>query len=165
MNVPQAPMTPEQAARNRRIIVLVAVVFVATCIGVTVWARVVVKGAQAEARVTDSALRSAAWAILCYANANDGAFPTSDAMLRAGGAGTAPDSGKPWPSTVDAAMGGLPAMEPADALARVGITWGATPEVAPNLNSKGKPTTFGTVEAVNGWLAEYAREKTRSDAK
>ncbi|MFM8640405.1 MAG: hypothetical protein ACKOEL_07210 [Planctomycetota bacterium] len=162
MNVPQAPMSPEQAARNRRIIVLVTAVFVASCIGVTVWARMVVKGAQAEARLTDSALRSAAWAILCYADANDGSFPTSDAALRAGGPGRAPAGGKPWPSSVDAALGGLPAMDAGEALARIGVTWGPTADVVPNINSKGRPATVGTVDAVNGWLAEYARDRSRS---
>lgn len=161
MNLPQAPMTPEQAARNRRIIVLVAAVFVATCIGVTVWARMVVKGAQAEARVTDSALRSAAWAILCYAQANDGAFPTSDAALVAGVPGTAPPGGKNWPSTVDNALGGLPAMDASEAVKRIGITWGGTADVVPNINSKGRPTTFGTVEAVNAWLTEFNRDRMR----
>ena len=34
---PLRPLTPEQAARNRRIIVVVAAVFVSVCIGVSVW--------------------------------------------------------------------------------------------------------------------------------
>jgi hypothetical protein len=35
----------------------------------------------------------------------------------------------------------------------------------PNLNSKGNPVSFGTVDAVNGWLAEYARDRMRDGGK
>jgi hypothetical protein len=43
----------------------------------------------------------------------------------------------------------------------VGITWGTTPDVVPNLNTKGNPSGKGTEAAVNGWLAEYARDRVR----
>jgi hypothetical protein len=46
----------------------------------------------------------------------------------------------------------------------IGISWGATADVVPNLNTKGLPSTFGTVETVNGWMAEYAKEKIRERA-
>ena len=161
MTEQRAPLTPEQAARNRRIIVVVAAVFVSVCIGVSVWGRMVVKESQQQAAVTDAALRSAAWSLLCYASSNGGAFPTSAAPLAAPAA-SLPPAGKPWPSTQDAAMAGLPFVAFADAAATVGVTWGATPDVVPNLNTKGKPSTKGTVDAVNGWLAEYARDRMRA---
>ena len=83
------PMTPELAARNRRIILVVAAVFVAMCVAIIIWSRVVTQESRAQARVTDAALRSVAWSILCYASSNDGAFPTSDAALMAGSAAAA----------------------------------------------------------------------------
>ena len=160
------PMTPELAARNRRIILVVAAVFVAMCVAIIIWSRVVTQESRAQARVTDAALRSVAWSILCYASSNGGAFPTSDAALMAGAAAAAsmPPAGKPWPSTQESALGGLAATPLAEAVKTVGITWGATPDVVPNLNTKGSPSTFGTEEAVNGWFAEYARDRMRSGA-
>ena len=105
------PMTPELAARNRRIIMVVAAVFVAMCVAIIIWSRVVTQESRAQARVTDAALRSVAWSILCYASSNDGAFPTSDAALVAGAAAASsmPPAGKPWPSTQESALGGLAA--------------------------------------------------------
>ena len=81
MNGPAVPMTQQQIARNRRIIVLVAVVFVASSVGILLWAMNVVGSQRDRARGTDAALRSVAWAVLSYAAANDGAFPTSDLAL------------------------------------------------------------------------------------
>ena len=165
MNLPQAPMTPEQAARNRRIIVLVAGVFVASSVGVLLWAMNVVGSQRDRARGTDAALRSLAWAVLSYAAANDGAFPTSDLALAGADAGAAPPAGKPWPSSRESAMAGLPPVPVDEALGTVGVTWGASPDVVPNLNTKGNPVSYGTVDAVNGWLAEYARDRMRAGGK
>ena len=157
---PGAPLSAEQAARNRRVIVTIAVVFVIVSVSVFVWGMTIVRGSRERARGTDAALRSVAWGVLCYAASNGGAFPTTDAaLLAAPEAG--PPAGKPWPSTRDAALGGLQPVAVADALRTVGITWGATPDVVPNINTKGNPASFGTVEAVNGWLAEYARDRMR----
>ncbi|MCX5639307.1 MAG: hypothetical protein NT059_00615 [Planctomycetota bacterium] len=154
-------MTPEQAARNRRVILWVAVVFVLVCISVSVWGFTVTRASRERAKQTDSALRSVAWSILCYASSNDGAFPVADGAIAISTAGMAPPAGKPWPSSLDSAMGGLPPMAIGTAREIIGITWGATSDVVPNLNTKGLPSTFGTVETVNGWMAEYAREKIR----
>ena len=163
MNGPAVPMTQQQIARNRRIIVLVAVVFVASSVGILLWAMNVVGSQRDRARGTDAALRSVAWAVLSYAAANDGAFPTSDLALAGAGAdaGAAPPAGKPWPSSRESAMAGLPPVPVDEALRTVGVTWGVSPDVVPNLNSKGNPVSFGTVDAVNGWLAEYARDRMR----
>ena len=49
------PMTPELAARNRRIILVVAAVFVAMCVAIIIWSRVVTQESRAQARVTDAA--------------------------------------------------------------------------------------------------------------
>jgi hypothetical protein len=157
---PGAPLSPEQAARNRRIIVAIAVVFVLMSVSVFVWGMTIVRASREKARAADAALRTVAWAVLCYAHANNGAFPTADAALTEAPE-SGPPSGKPWPSTRDAALGGLQPVALPEALRTVGITWGATPDVVPNVNAKGNPTSFGTVEAVNGWLAEYARDRMR----
>lgn len=159
-----AQMTPEQAARNRRVIVWVAVIFVLVCISVSVWGFTVTRASRERARQTDAALRSVAWSILCYASSNNGAFPVSDAGIEVTTAGLAPAAGKPWPSSLDSAMGGLPPMALGTARNMIGISWGATADVVPNLNTKGLPSTFGTVETVNGWMAEYAKEKIRERA-
>ena len=167
MNGPAVPMTQQQIARNRRIIVLVAVVFVASSVGILLWAMNVVGSQRDRARGTDAALRSVAWAVLSYAAANDGAFPTSDLALAGTGAdaGAAPPAGKPWPSSRESAMAGLPPVPVDEALRTVGVTWGVSPDVVPNLNSKGNPVSYGTVDAVNGWLAEYARDRMRDGGK
>jgi hypothetical protein len=55
-------------------------------------------------------------------------------------------------------------MSTRDAVATIGITWGSGPDVAPNLNTNGKSSTRGTVDTVNGWIAEYARARARGDA-
>lgn len=165
MNGPNVPMTQQQIARNRRIIVLVAVVFVASSVGILLWAMNVVGSQRDRARWTDAALRSVAWAVLSYAAANDGAFPTSDLALAGADAGAAPPAGKPWPSSRESAMAGLPPVPVEVALGTVGVTWGASPDVVPNLNTKGNPVSFGTVDAVNGWLAEYARDRMRDGGK
>lgn len=162
MNVPDGlPMTPEIAARNRRIIVAVAVAFVLVSVSVSVWGYTVTRATRDRAVRTDAALRSVAWAILCYAAANHGAFPTSDAAIAAVPADAAPPAGRPWPSSLESAMGGLRPVPPDEALLLVGVTWGAAPEVAPSLNTKGNPSSFGAVDAVNGWFAEYARDRAR----
>jgi hypothetical protein len=167
MNGPAVPMTQEQITRNRRIIVLVAAVFVASSVGVLLWAMNVVGSQRDRARGTDAALRSVAWAVLSYAAANDGAFPTSDLALAGAGAdaGAAPPAGKPWPSSRESAMAGLPPVPVDEALGTVGVTWGASPDVVPNLNTKGNPVSYGTVDAVNGWLAEYARDRMSAGGK
>ena len=161
MNGPAVPMSPEQIKRNRRIIVVVAAVFVASSVGILLWAMNVVGSQRDRARGADAALRSVAWAVLSYAAANDGAFPTSDLALAGAGEGAAPPAGKPWPSSRESAMAGLPPVPVDEALRTVGVTWGASADVVPNLNTKGNPVSFGTVEAVNGWLAEYARDRAR----
>jgi hypothetical protein len=159
---PTRPLSADEARRNRRIIVAIAVVFVLVSVSVFVWGLTVTRTSREAARETDAALRSVAWAVLCYAGQNGGQFPTSDAQLRAAAASPGPAAGKPWPSTLDAAMGGLEAIPAADALGKVGVTWGSSPEVAPDLNTGGRPSSFGTVDAVNGWLAEYARDRVRA---
>jgi hypothetical protein len=61
-------------------------------------------------------------------------------------------------------MGGLPPIALGTAQAMIGISWGATSDVVPNLNTKGLPSTFGTVDTVNGWMAEFAKAKIRERA-
>ena len=164
MNEYPPQMTPEQAARNRRVIVWVAVIFVLVCISVSVWGFMVTRTSRERAKQTDAALRSVAWSILCYASSNNGAFPTSDKAIEVSTAGVAPPTGKPWPSSYESAMGGLPPIALGTAQAMIGISWGATADVVPNLNTKGLPSTFGTVDTVNGWMAEFAKDKIRERA-
>lgn len=160
----RAPMTPAQAAHNRKIILVIAIVFVLVSISVSVWGYLITRASRDRANETDSALRSVAWAVLCYASEYSGAFPTTDAQLDGGKLTTLPPAGKPWPSSQDSALGGLSVRSVVDARKSIGITWGATAEVAPSLNTKGNPSSIGTVEAVNGWFTEFAREQVRAGA-
>ena len=158
---PTRPLSAEEATRNRRVIVAIAVVFVIVSVAVFAWGLTVTQASRDSARRTDAALRSVAWALLCHAQASGGAFPTADGVLVEPAPGTTLAAGKPWPSTRESALGGLQAMALADAREVVGITWGTTPDVVPNLNTKGNPSGKGTEAAVNGWLAEYARDRVR----
>ena len=163
------PMTPELAARNRRIILSVAVVFVITSVAVFAWGLGIVGKTRERARAMDASLRSTAWSILCYAEANGGTFPTGEAALAAfdAAAAKAPAAGDGWPATREAAMDGLEWLPPAKC-GGVGATWpsgGANPGyAAPQLNTKGEPSGFGTLETVNGWLAAYARARVAAPA-
>jgi hypothetical protein len=161
---PTRPLSPEQARRNRRVIVAIAVVFVISSVAVFAWGLTVTQKARDKARDTDSALRTVAWAVLCYASAHDGAFPVRDEQVASIDAEAGPPAGGQWPSTRESALGGLAPMPTRDAVAAIGITWGSGPDVAPNLNTNGRSSTRGTVDAVNGWIAEYARARARGDA-
>ncbi|MBU3684192.1 MAG: hypothetical protein FGM39_09325 [Phycisphaerales bacterium] len=161
---PTRPLSADQARRNRRVIVAIAVVFVITSVAVFVWGLTVTQAARGKARDTDAALRTVAWAVLCYASANDGAFPVRDEQVALLDAATGPPTGGQWPSTRESALGGLAPMATRDAVSAIGITWGSGPDVAPNLNTNGKSSTRGTVDTVNGWIAEYARARARGEA-
>ena len=158
---PTRPLSAEEATRNRRIIVAIAVVFVIVSVAVFAWGLTVTQASRDTAKRTDAALRSVAWALLCHAQANGGMFPTTDGGLAEPAAGATLAAGKPWPSTRESALGGLEPVALADARQVVGITWGTTPDVVPNLNTKGNPSGKGTEAAVNGWLAEFARDRVR----
>jgi hypothetical protein len=159
---PTRPLSAEEATRNRRIIVAIAVVFVIVSVAVFAWGLTVTQASRDTAKRTDAALRSVAWALLCHAQANGGMFPITDGGLAEPAAGATLAAGKPWPSTRESALGGLEPVALADARQVVGITWGTTPDVVPNLNTKGNPSGKGTEAAVNGWLAEYARDRVRT---
>ncbi len=159
---PTRPLTQAEAARNRRVIVAIAVVFVIVSVAVFAWGLTVTQASRDKARRTDAALRTVAWALLCHAQANGGTFPIADGGLVEPAAGATLAAGKPWPSTRESALGGLEPVDLSDAREVVGITWGTTPDVVPNLNTKGNPSGKGTEAAVNGWLAEYARDRARA---
>ncbi len=150
------PMTPELAARNRRIILSIAVVFVITSIAVFAWGLGIVGKTRGRARAMD-------------AEANGGTFPTGEAALAGfdAAAAKAPAAGEGWPATREAAMDGLDWLPPAQC-GGVGATWpsgGANPGfAAPQLNSKGEPSGFGTLDTVNGWMAAYARARVAAPA-
>ena len=158
---PTRPLSAEEAVRNRRIIVAIAVVFVIVSVAVFAWGLTVTQASRDTAKRTDAALRSVAWALLCHAQVNGGMFPITDGGLAEPAAGATLAAGKPWPSTRESALGGLEPVALADARQVVGITWGTTPDVVPNLNTKGNPSGKGTEAAVNGWLAEFARDRVR----
>ncbi len=163
----QEPMTPERAARNRRVIGVLAVLFVISCVAVFFWGFTVTAATRARAATTDAALRSMAWSILCYAGANGGVFPTGDAALEGVDARQGPLPTTGWPASREQAMEGKEYLAPAECGA-VGVTWpsgGPNPGfAAPMLNCKGNPSGFGTLDAVNAWLAEYARSRVAAKA-
>ena len=104
---PTRPLSAEEAVRNRRIIVAIAVVFVIVSVAVFAWGLTVTQASRDTAKRTDAALRSVAWALLCHAQANGGMFPITDGGLAEPAAGATLAAGKPWPSTREAALGGL----------------------------------------------------------
>ena len=156
------PPTPEQAARNRKIILVLAVAFAAVSTMVAVWGAMVTGQVRERAHATDAQLRSLGWTILCYAAANGGVFPTGEQALAQTDPTRGPAAGAGWPADRDAAMAGLAYLPPAQC-GSVGVTWasgGAHPGfTAPALNANGMPSGLGTLDEVNGWLEAFARSR------
>lgn len=156
---PGAPLDPAEAARNRRIIRAVAVVFVAVSLFVLFWGLWVVQGARERAEESDAALRSMAWAILSYADTHDGVFPTDAAALAAMNTSTTLPSGLGWPSTQAAALEGKPGLSTAAAAELVDVVWPPRGDLPPVLTARNGISGFGTLELVNSWLREFAQAR------
>lgn len=158
------PPTPEEAARNRRIIRAVAVLFVAVSLFVFAWGYVVTAGTRERAQATDVALRSVGWAILGYAAQHEGRFPSKAAEFEAAAKGGQPASvpaGEGWPSTQAAALEGSPAMDVAAAMGSVAVTWDPNGQLPPVLSVTSGVSGLGTVEMVNGWLTQFSQARSR----
>lgn len=71
---------PQQAQRNRRLLLLFIAFFVVSSIGVTIYGFYVVDRVKTEAKRSDVALRLRAWSILAEANAT-GSFPSKEEQV------------------------------------------------------------------------------------
>lgn len=167
MRFPGAPMDPEQAARNRRIILAVGISFILVSLTVLVWGFFVTARQREVARSTDRALRSAAWTILCYAQQHEGQFPT-DARQLDGVSVEAPTGGlatpgHDWPISLQQAMGGEEYVPFARAKELVSVTWPPHGGLAPVLGVRSNLSGRGTVEMVNQWITAFAQRRASGE--
>jgi hypothetical protein len=162
---PGAPLTPEQAAHNRKVIRVVAVVFVAVSLAVTVWGFMLVAQQREMASRTDRALRSTAWTILCYAAEHNGTFPTAADQLAGVNTRQTFPQGKGWPPDSDTAVAEPPFMEMEEAGTLVTVTWPPHGNLAPVVGVKTNVSGIGTQQLVNSWLAEFAHAKVVDGAR
>ncbi len=157
-------MTHEQAAQipgSRRAAKILFAAFIATALTAFIWGFFVANKVRARAKQTDGALRSIAWACLCYAQQGDGVWPRSEEAVIAASASRWPcervvSAGTGCPQTSDEAMAGtvLPATA-AEAFKIVGLEFSKNPTDAPHVNARGNPSGLGTLDLVNGWLTQY----------
>lgn len=150
------PPGPELAAVRRRAFMGFFAVLAALSLVGGYW---VVRESRARALEVDAALRVAAWGLLCYAN-EERAWPASAESLEAWAAGRTCCG-----SAGVASGGGWPAAAPEDcsqlsiqkALATVSVSIDPSSEGPPKLSGGGKPSSVGTLETVNGWVAARAK--------
>ena len=141
--------------------------FIVLAVGTFTWGFVVVEKVRVRAKETDGALRSVAWACLCYAQQNAQQkesllWPDSEAtLIAAANAWNCQQIDSPtlaWPQSVESAMDGTKA--PANltiALTMAGVKFSNDPQACPHLTAMGNPSGLDTLEVVNGWLTEYAK--------
>lgn len=116
---------------------------------------------RARAKETDGALRSVAWACLCYVQQGDRTWPDSEASILAVAGGAWPceriEVQSPgWPDTREVAMAGmLIPPSAAEALKIAGLEFSKNPIDAPHVIARGNPSGIDTLEVVNGWLTAY----------
>lgn len=158
-HAPGAPLDPAEAARNRKIIRSLAIIFVVVSLFVFFWGMFVVQGTRDRAQKSDAALRSMAWTVLCYASQNDGAFPTGAGALAAARAGEAIVDGLGWPSTQAAALEGGAFVPLVEAEEIVAVTWPPNHELPPVFSVKNGVSGFGTLDLANGWLKAFAKAR------
>lgn len=158
------PMDPQQAARNRRVIISISVAFVMVSLFVLVWGMFVTSGVRAQAAQADRALRSVGWAVLAYAQQHHGAFPTSDAALASADLGVTLPEGQGWPRTQQVALEGAAPMPLQEATGLLTVTWAPTSNLAPALAANGMATGIGTVDMVNEWIKSFARAQIAAPA-
>lgn len=148
--------------------------FILLAVGTFAWGFFVAEKVRARARQVDGALRSVAWACLCYSQptsqptsqqtslASDHLWPDSDASLIASTGAwsreTIESPGAQWPATREAALAGTVApANAAEALAIVGVEFSKDPHDCPHITALGNPSGLDTLEVVNAWLTEYAK--------
>lgn len=136
--------------------------FIVVAVGAFIWGFIVVDKVRVRARETDGALRSVAWACLCYAQQENHQWPDCEATLIAANDAWACErvavTSAQWPATRDAAMAGstAPATVVA-ALEMAGLEFSKNPQESPHITALGNPSGLDTLEVVNGWLTEYAK--------
>lgn len=149
------PPGPELAQARRRAFMGIFAILAATSL---VGGYLVVRESRARALQVDAALRVAAWGLLCYAH-EERAWPPSAESLNAWAAG------RMCCGTAGAAAGGgWPAAAPEEcaqmsiqqSLASVSVSVDPSGEGPPKLSGGGKPSSVGTLDTVNGWIAARA---------
>ena len=150
------PPGPELAQVRRRAFMGFFAVLAAISLVGGYW---VVRESRARALQVDAALRVAAWGLLCYAH-EERAWPPSAESLDAwaagrtccGSAGVASDEGWPGGAPEDCSQ-----LSIQKALATVSVSIDPAGEGPPKLSGAGKPSSVGTLETVNGWIAARAK--------
>ncbi len=167
---------PQQAQRNRRLLLLFITFFVVSAIGVTIYGFVVVDRVKTQAKRSDVALRLRAWSILSIADAT-GAFPSDEtqaderldqpSLVDALSKGVQTDdsddfslAGTAIPSTRAEALSGSMAEQfvmNADVVGEiVEVSWDPEGRLPPVLSVSGRPSGLvaggTTLELVNIWL-------------
>jgi hypothetical protein len=136
--------------------------FAVSIVAAAVWSWSLVGGVRASAALTDARYRELAWAVLAYADRNDG-FPVNEGELRAffgdpaariDALETPPlvNERRAYPMTRTEA--GAPAVPVSldVALESVEVEWPIERDVQPILRPRGLPTLQGTRETVGEWL-------------
>lgn len=167
---------PQQALRNRRLLILFIAFFVVSSIGVTIYGFYVVDRVKTQAKRSDVALRLRAWSILSVADAT-GAFPVDaeqadqrldqasfDGVLSAAvetdDSGDFSLAGTGIPTTlVEALSGSMPErfVMNSDVVGEiVEVSWDPEGRLPPALSVSGRPSGLvaggTTLELVNSWL-------------
>jgi len=154
--------------RGTKLFWIVVIALGVPAVGMSWLAWSVTAAVRADARQADVHLREVAWAVLAYADANDG-FPMSEAELRAfaarpGGVPVELAKRAPGiPATRAEAMAdsaaaqaspasNLPASSLDECIAAIEIEWPTVRDVQPILRSKGKATLNGTLPTIGQWL-------------
>ncbi|MSR70317.1 MAG: hypothetical protein EXS17_08245 [Phycisphaerales bacterium] len=151
----------QQFPGSKRTAKILFAAFIATALTAFIWGYFVVQTVRARAKQTDGALRSIAWACLCYAQQGDHTWPDSEESLSAvaGDQWTCQSiavAGAEWPATREAALAGmvLPATA-VDAFKIAGLEFSKNPSDPPHVHARGNPSGLGTLDIVNGWLTNY----------
>ncbi len=158
--------------RGPKLFWIVVIALGVPAVGMSWLAWSVTAGVRADARQADVHLREVAWAVLAYADVNDG-FPMSEAELRAfaarpGGVPAELAKRAPGiPATHAEAMADASAAQASTAsnldecIAAIEVEWPTVRDVQPILRSKGKATLNGTLPTIGQWLFA-ATERVRA---
>lgn len=151
----------QQVPGSKRAAKILFAAFIVVALAAFIWGFFVAQNVRSRAKQVDGALRSLAWACLCYSQQGSRVWPDSEATLSA--ASTDPwtcDSisvnSSAWPATRQEALAGmaLPATV-ADALKIAGLEFSKNPLDPPHVHARGNPSGLGTLEVVNSWLTTY----------
>ncbi len=138
--------------------------FLVVAVGTFVWGFSVANKVRARAKETDGALRSLAWACLCYAQDRSGAWPDSQESLVAAGdawnQANLPIVGA-WPATRVEALAGMTAPSSADDALKIGaVEFSPNRQESPRITARGNPSGLDTLAVVNDWLTAYGHHST-----